>query len=248
MRNLLKIIQHLKGVKYRFLFLGSYVYVEKGSVLVLGKGAKIRKAKIHLTNNSMVTIGEDVSIHNAKIACSGSTLEIGDRSIIDNGKMPVPCQIILSDKSVVKFGVCNRLKMERIWVRFSGLLTFGNYINLNEYSEVRCDEKITIGDFVEISYHVKIWDTNTHEFEPIEQRRERWQKLYIKRDVSEKPKTAPVEIGSDSWIGENVRIFKGTTIGQRCIVGFGTFISGKTIPDSTTVLNKIELKCLPNHL
>ena len=103
---------------------------------------------------------------------------------------------------------------------------------------IRCDENVTVGDFVGISYNVKIWDTNTHEFEQIEQRRERWKKLYLKRDVSEKPRTSPVHISSDTWIGENVAILKGTTIGERCIVGFGTLISGKSIPDRTTVLNK----------
>lgn len=248
MRSLIDVLDHLKGVKWKYLFHGSYVYVSHDSTLKIGKNVRIRHSKIHISNHSIVTLYDRVCIDNTAIVCNNSSLSIGEESIIESGSMPVRCMIIISNKSNVSFGTHNRLRMKRVWVRFGGQIRFGDYINLNENSEVRCDERITIGDFVGISYNVRIWDTNTHEFEQIEQRRERWKKLYLKRDVSEKPKTAPVYIGSDTWIGENAVILKGTTIGERCIVGFGTLVSGKSIPSRTTILNKTELKLIPNNL
>lgn len=248
MRSLINILDHIRGLKWKYLFHGSYVYVSCNSTLEIGKNVRIRHAKIHVSEHSKVVISNKVCITNAIIVCNNSSLSIGEESIVENGSMPMRCMLSISNKSNVSFGTHNRLRMKRVWARFGGKLHFGNYINLNEYSEIRCDENVTVGDFVEISYNVKIWDTNTHEFEKIEQRRERWKKLYLKRDVSEKPRTSPVYIGSDTWIGENVALLKGTTIGERCIVGFGTLVSGKTIPDRTTVLNKTELMMIPNNL
>lgn len=248
MRSLRNIVKHIKGIHWRYLFYGSYVYVDSSSSLKLGKDIRIRFSKIHITDNSSLEVSDNVEITKAIIICKDSSMKIGEYSVIQNGMMPMRCRLFLYNHSNVVLGSHNRLRMQRIWVRFGGQVRFGNYINLNEYSEVRCDEKVYIGDYVAISYHVRIWDTNTHEFEPIEQRRERWRKLYLKRDVSEKPKTAPVSIGSDTWIGERVTILKGTTIGERCVVGFGTLISGKSIPDRTTVLNRTELKLIPNNL
>lgn len=248
MRSLINILDHIRGLKWKYLFHGSYVYVSCNSTLEIGKNVRIRHAKIHVSEHSKVVISNKVCITNAIIVCNNSSLSIGEESIVENGSMPMRCMLSISNKSNVSFGTHNRLRMKRVWARFGGKLHFGNYINLNEYSEIRCDENVTVGDFVGISYNVKIWDTNTHEFEKIEQRRERWKKLYLKRDVSEKPRTSPVYIGSDTWIGENVALLKGTTIGERCIVGFGTLVSGKTIPDRTTVLNKTELMMIPNNL
>ena len=248
MRSLINVLDRIRGLKWKYLFHGSYVYVSYNSTLKIGENVRIRHAKIHVSEHSKVVISNKVRITNAIIVCNNSSLSIGEESIVENGSMPMRCMLSISNKSNVSFGTHNRLRMKRVWARFGGKLHFGNYINLNEYSEIRCDENVTVGDFVAISYNVKIWDTNTHEFEKIEQRRERWKKLYLKRDVSEKPRTSPVYIGSDTWIGENVALLKGTTIGERCIVGFGTLVSGKTIPDRTTVLNKTELMMIPNNL
>lgn len=248
MKSLINILEHFIGLRWKYLIQGSYVYVSRNSTLKIGKNVRIRHTKLHLSEHSNVVIGDKVSISYANIVCNNSSLSIGEESVLEKGCMPIPCIVTISNKSDVKFGAHNRLRMRRIWVRFGGHLHFGNYINLNENSEVRCDENITVGDFVGISYNVKIWDTNTHEFEPIEQRRERWKKFYLKRDVSEKPKTSPIHIGSDTWIGENATILKGTVIGERCIVGFGTLVAGKSIPDRTTIVAKTDLKLISNNL
>lgn len=248
MKRIVSIIKHLFGIRWKYLFYGSHVYVEPGSSLVIGRNVKIHRAKIRLVQNSSLKIADGVKITHALIAIRSSHVGIGENSLIGKSWMGISPRIIVCDYSKVTLGAYNRIFLQRIWVRFGGQLVLGNYINLNEYSEIRCDESVRIGSYTEISYWVRIWDTNTHELEALSQRRERWRKLYLHRDVEEKPKTSPVIIGEDSWIGERSAILKGTIMGNGCICGFGTLLSNKTIPDRTTVFCKNEIVLLPNYL
>ena len=234
-------------VRWIYLIFGSYIYTESGSTLVIGKNVRIRKTKIHLQKGSTLIIGDNVSIINTVMALSNSQVSIGDNSILYKGDMPQKFKFTVSNSQVI-IGKYNRIRAQRFWIRFGGKLECGDYINVNEYSEIRCDEYVKIGDFVGISYNVRIWDTNTHEFEPMEQRRKRWMEQYIKRDVSVKPNTKPVIIGSDTWIGEHSAILKGTMLGNGCIVGYGTTLSNACIKDRITVLNQIEIRKIPNKL
>ena len=52
-------------------------------------------------------------------------------------------------------------------------------------------------------------------------------------------KNSPVVIGEDSWIGANVVILRGTTIGKNCVIGAGCVVKGD-IPDNTLVVQKKE--------
>ena len=47
----------------------------------------------------------------------------------------------------------------------------------------------------------------------------------------------PVEIGSDCWIGMGVCILPGARLGDRCIVGAGSVVTGELDPDSVAVGN-----------
>ncbi|MBP5395319.1 MAG: hypothetical protein J6Y18_05410 [Candidatus Methanomethylophilaceae archaeon] len=46
-------------------------------------------------------------------------------------------------------------------------------------------------------------------------------------------KGAPIKIGEDCWIGANVTILPGVTIGDRCIIGAGSVVT-KDVPDDST--------------
>lgn len=50
-------------------------------------------------------------------------------------------------------------------------------------------------------------------------------------------KTMPVSIGTNCWIGANVVILKGTTIGNRCVVGAGSVLKGE-YPDDSIITQK----------
>lgn len=239
------LIKKIFNIKWYYLLYGSYVYVEPGSTFKHGKNISIRNAKIHLIRNSSLILGDNVRIKDTLFALSKGNIIIGNNSVFSKGEMPTKQKIIVSNGKIL-FGQFNRVRTQKVWIRFGGILKLGNFINLNDFTEIRCDDSITLGDYVESSYRVKIWDTNTHELEPIIERRKRWEELYLKRDVSEKPKTKPVIIGNDCWIGDSVTILKGTTVGCRCICGYGVILSNITVPDSTTIVNQIKYKTFNN--
>lgn len=243
----LELLSKIHYIKWKYLLGGSIVYIGKNSTLAVGKGASIKHSKIHLDNCSKMVIGKGVHIDNTIFAVNSGDVSIGDNSYFSNGEMPVKQRIIVN-KGKISYGKFNRIRTELTWVRFGGCFSLGNYVNINEYSEIRCDETISIGNYVGISYHVIIWDTNTHELESKELRRQRWEKQYLKRDVMIKPKTKAVTIGDDTWIGRNVSILKGTTIGNCSICGMGVVLSAKEIPDNTTIVPNYSYKVFNNKM
>ena len=110
----------------------------------------------------------------------------------------------------------NRFNMRgsaRIRVRENGKLVIGNNVSLNINNVIACHESIEIGDDVQFSPNVQIYD-HDHDF-----RAEGGVK-------AGKYKTSPVKIGNNVWIGANVVILRGTVIGDDCVVGAGAIVKG----------------------
>lgn len=244
---MIEILKKFRYIKWKYLFYGSVVYVGEKSTIQIGKGVKIKKSKIHLDNCSHMIIGDDVQITNTLFAINKGMVNIGSNSYFSNGEMPTKQRIIINEGEI-HYGRFNRIRSEFTWVRFGGKFILGDYVNINEYSEIRCDESINIGKFVGISYHVIIWDTNTHEFENKYMRRNRWKSEYLKRDVNIKPKTKPVVIGDDIWIGRNVSILKGCVLGDCSICGMGIVLSNKEVAANTTIVPTYSYKIIKNNI
>lgn len=92
-------------------------------------------------------------------------------------------------------------------------------------------KKIEIGDNTLIGGNVKILDNDFHPLE-IEARN---------NDVKEKILAKPIKIGKNCFIGCNSIILKGTELGDGCIVGAGTVVSGKFGPNSVIAGNPGKL-------
>lgn len=86
---------------------------------------------------------------------------------------------------------------------------------------------IRIGDDCIVGANVKIFDTDFH---PVDAA----QRLKGNRDAV---KTASVKIGNNVFIGANAIILKGTELGDGCIVGAGSVVSGKFPAGATIVGN-----------
>lgn len=99
----------------------------------------------------------------------------------------------------------------------------------NNYCSVNCLDKIEIGENTLFGEGVKLYDHN-HKFDNNE-------KLQVYRSEFT---TAPIIIGKDCWIGSNVTILKGVTIGDNVIIGANCLIY-KSIPSNSIVKNKQEL-------
>lgn len=235
-------INFLTELKYKYIFSKTITRVFKGAECSISSRAKIRNSKIIVSSGAKLYIGNDVLIENAEIYIEKGSLIINDFSIIRSEKNNSKLKIIIN-KGEVMIGHHSKISCERIWVRFGGKLDIGNYTNINNGSEIRCDESIIIGSYNQISYNVRIWDTNTHNI------LERRQRRKIAEDhfpyfgyEKERPKTKPIKIGNDCWLGENAAILKGTIIGDGVNIGFGTIISGQCICEFTTVVQELKLK------
>lgn len=236
----MRIIEWIKEVKWKYLFSGTYCRVCKGGKLSVAENVAMRYSRIYVYPGSELKISDNVLINHSTISVNHGLATIGSSSII--GKKHRNCLMIV-ENGELNIGSRSFIKADRIWIRFGGRCSIGNFCNINEGSEIRCDSSVTIGNYNQISYNVNIWDTNTHNIFKKEERRTITESHFPYFGFEkERPATVPVKIGDDCWIGQNVTILKGSIIQDEVIVGFGCFIAGQTIPTKSTVVTDIQLK------
>jgi acetyltransferase-like isoleucine patch superfamily enzyme len=96
----------------------------------------------------------------------------------------------------------------RIYINENSVLKLGSgYINNN--LNLSCFEKIEIGEDVAISENVCIRDSDNHKI--------------LTKNVSHS--TKPIKIGNHVWIGMNVLILKGVTIGDGAMIAAGSVVN-----------------------
>lgn len=103
----------------------------------------------------------------------------------------------------------------RIRVGPRGVLRIGNGVGMSNATIV-CDESVTIGDHVLIGGGAQLFDTNFHSTDAAV----RCSGRESRKDVA----TAPVLIGNRVFIGSNVLICKGVTIGDEAMVAAGAVV------------------------
>lgn len=112
-----------------------------------------------------------------------------------------------------------------------GKLEIGENVFMNNYSAINCLHEIKIGNKVMFGEGVKIYDHN-HKYEYLNQ------ELCIHPDDYTKN---PIIINDNCWIGSNVVILKGVTIGHNSIIGAGCVIF-KSVPPNSIIVNKQDLE------
>ncbi len=243
----MEILRLDKKFLFKYIFKQTFFWVFPGATVIVGPNVKISNSKIIVSPGAEVTIGPNVNIRNAEIYVEKGCLKIDEFSLIQGMNSHDRLLLIINDGKV-SVGHHSRISCKKIWIRFGGNLTIGNYTNINNGSEIRCDESVSIGSYNQISYCVNIWDTNTHSILGKDDRRKIAEKYYPYFGYEEtKPKSAPTIIGDDCWIGEGVSILKGSQIGDGSIIGYKTTVVGKTIPSDSRVVQEITLKVLANH-
>jgi acetyltransferase-like isoleucine patch superfamily enzyme len=142
----------------------------------------------------------------ARIVCTpGSRLLLGPRSYVRT-----PCALhIRRNGSLSIDGQVTIHRGTRVVVGEGAHLEMGprSYINYN--STVACYERITIGSDCAISWDTTILDGNVHEL--------------VVAGVP-KPRTRPVHIGDNVWIGTGA-IIVGASIGSGSVVGAGSVVT-----------------------
>jgi acetyltransferase-like isoleucine patch superfamily enzyme len=112
----------------------------------------------------------------------------------------------------------------KIKVRKGAELTIGDDVKMNYNCIVVCRDRISIGEGTEFGPSVFLYD-HDHDF-----------RVGLKENEF---KNAPVIIGKRCWIGANTVVLKGSIIGDDCVIGAGSVVSG-TIPNRTILIQKRE--------
>jgi len=141
--------------------------------------------------------------------------ELGTRSIIVKPLQVTPQYIRLKDRVYIHFH--GRIQGVDCYegVRYSPEIIFDEGASAQQNLHMTCADRIYIGKNTALAANVTVTDIN-HSYRdintPIEQ-----QKIEVH----------PVEIGKDCKIYNNAVILPGTIIGDHCVVGANSVVSGK---------------------
>ena len=108
-------------------------------------------------------------------------------------------------------------------------LTMGEHSSIGPYGYVGCSGRITIGKNVMFGPKCSLFAENH---------------VFSNKDISIKSQGVQqkgITIEDDCWIGSNVTILDGVTIGKGSVIGAGTLVT-KDIPAGSVVVDKREKK------
>lgn len=122
-----------------------------------------------------------------------------------------------------------------------GVLTFGAF-SITNGTQFVCDERITIGCGSMLGWNTVIMDTRRAPLDPIARRAalEQVPRSEGRRLLAE-VETAPVHIGSNAYIGFEVMVMPGVTIGDGAIVGSRSVVWDDVEPHTVVVGNPARL-------
>ena len=109
-----------------------------------------------------------------------------------------------------------------------GRVSVGRYALLNG-ARIVCDAAVEIGDFTLVSWNVVIMDSYRLPFDPL-RRRAVLQRGSSIRDDAPPTDARPVRIGAVVWIGFDVCVLPGVTIGDGSVVGARSVVMNDVEP------------------
>lgn len=118
-----------------------------------------------------------------------------------------------------------------------GKITIGNHSYIGGSTFIS-RSSITIGNNVTIAWGGTVYDHDSHSLDYLDRRKDiddqleciRAGKNFIENKDWLNVNSKPIVIKDDAWIGMNVIILKGVTIGRGAIVGAGSVVT-KDVPD-----------------
>jgi len=133
---------------------------------------------------------------------------------INNGRM------FIGDKFRINNGYVSNVIGRQQRCIFSvkgGELKIGENVGMSS-SSIVCHDKVTIGNNIKIGGNVVIYDTDFHS--------QSYKKRIASPEILDNVTTKEIIIEDNVFIGAHSIILKGTKIGQNCIIGAGSVVSG----------------------
>jgi len=110
-----------------------------------------------------------------------------------------------------------------------GRIEMGSYCYVGDNSKLWSALSLTVGDRVLIGHNTSIFDSDTHPLNAAERHRQYVDIITKGHPAQIDLREAPVRIDDDVWIGCNVVVLKGVTIGRAAVVGAGSVVT-KDVP------------------
>lgn len=210
--------------------------VLRDSCLHISRGAVLDAVNLFAEKDSIVSIGQNSEITQYDYMLSSAQFLSGEECHLVRGRNALRPYFNITGGEV-HIGAHNVIRAD-FWVRFQGKVRIGTYNCINEQTEIRCDQSVSIGDFNMISYNCSIWDTNTHCQYDADVRRARTMADYpIIGNETERPKTKPIIIGNDCWVGKYAVLLKGTVLNDQVVVGVRTLVSNQVVDSKSTIVS-----------
>lgn len=107
-------------------------------------------------------------------------------------------------------------------------LIIGEYCEMGDYNHIVAHQRVEIGSNVLMASKIYISDTNHGNYKGEDQ------DSPLVKPNERKLITAPVRVGDNVWIGENVVILAGSNIGHGSIIGANAVVKGD-VPENSIV-------------
>ena len=119
---------------------------------------------------------------------------------------------------------------------FGGKISVGENTYIGQGTSIQSKEKVTIGNNVIIANNVVILDNNNHPTSAVQRMQMSMCDDYIHDELWswKYADSAPITIEENTWIGRDVRILKGVTVGKGSIVALGAIVT-KDVPPYSIV-------------
>ncbi|WP_431136490.1 acyltransferase [Psychroserpens mesophilus] len=126
----------------------------------------------------------------------------------------------------VKFGIVNSPMFYNTYAYIEARhseskIVFGDDISINNNFSITAEKSITIGDHTLIGYNCSISDSNFHDLNPLN-----------RLNTDAHPKA--VIIGKNVFVGNDVSILKGVTIGDNSVIAAGSIVT-KSFPENVVI-------------
>lgn len=147
------------------------------------------------------------------------------------------------DSQIQFFGKNNTVKIEHdcvlknvdIWISDGGIIEVGHNTHFSGKTHIACIEgkKVHIGERCLFSDTITFRTGDSHSI--------------LDSDGKRINKAKDIAIGDHVWIGQQVIVLKGSTVGADSIVGTGSLLTGKTY-DSNSIIVGIPAKIVKQHV
>ena len=147
----------------------------------------------------------------------------------------------VQNKIFLSIGRDSMIEGRFIFEKETGNISIGERVFIGGGTTFICIEQINISDDVMFSWGCTVIDNNAHSLVSAERKNDvlDWKKGVEQNKVGAYKnwsvvKSAPIIVKSKAWIGFNVILLKGVTIGEGAVVGAGSVVT-KDVPDYAVV-------------